>query len=178
TGTGIPIALGVIYVAVGRRAGLDIEGVNFPGHFVVRVRLPGGEEMFVDPLAGAVVDEAMLAERVKLLQGDQTELTPEHLASAPARAIVARMLNNLKIVTLQQGDLGRALGYCDWIVELMPHNPVELRDRAVILERLEAFEAAANDYEKLVELVPDEAARRKLKGRIRALRRRRPKTLH
>ena len=176
--SGIPIALGVIYMAVGRRIGLDIEWVNFPGRFLVRATLTDDAVLIVDPFEGRVLDESALRERVTSLQGADADLTSEHLAAAPIRVIVIRMLNNLKIVYLQNGDLAAALGYCDWLVELMPDNPVELRDRAVVLEQIEAFEAAANDYEKVIALVSDASARRSLRSHVRELRNRVPKTLH
>ena len=61
---------------------------------------------------------------------------------------------------------------------MTPDNPVELRDRAVMLEQIEAFEAAANDYEKVIELIRDGSARRKLRAHVRELRNRVPRTLH
>lgn len=178
TREGLPIVLATIYIAVGRRLGLEIEGVNFPGHFVARVRLGEGEEVYVDPFAGAVVGERDLAQQLRRYQGTEATLGREHLAAAPTRAMVVRMLGNLKIVHLRAGDLARALEYCDWIVELMPRSPRELRDRALILEQLQAFEAAAKDYEKLMEFLADEGDRRRLRRRIRALRSHEPKTLH
>ena len=176
--SGIPIALGVIYIAVGRRLGLDIEGVNFPGRFLVRATLTDDAVLIVDPSEGVVLDEAALRERVSKALGSDTELTSEHLTAASIRAIVMRMMNNLKVVYVHNGDPAAALGYCDWMVELVPDNPGELRDRAVLLEQIEAFEAAANDYEKVIALVQDASARRKLRRHVRELRRRVPKTLH
>ncbi len=175
---GIPIALGVIYIAVGKRLGLDIEGVNFPGRFLVRATLTDDAVLIVDPSEGVVLDEAALRERVSRALGSDIELTSEHLTAATISAIVMRMMNNLKVVYVHNGDPAAALGYCDWMVELVPDNPGELRDRAVLLEQIEAFEAAANDYEKVIALVRDASARRKLRRHVRELRRRVPKTLH
>jgi regulator of sirC expression with transglutaminase-like and TPR domain len=176
--SGLPITLGVIYIAVGRRIGLDIAGVNFPGRFLVRASLREGGILIIDPFAGVVLDEAALGERVREAEGADVELTQEHLAAAPTRAVVIRMLNNLKILHVQKGDAASALGYCDWLVQLMPENPIELRDRALLLEQIEAFEAAAKDYEKMIDLVRDPSAQRRLTRRAKALRERTPKTLH
>ena len=49
--TGIPITLSILYMEVGRRVGLPLEGVSFPGHFLVRLRLRGGT-LVLDPFSG------------------------------------------------------------------------------------------------------------------------------
>src|SRR5207237_9211733 len=49
--TGTPISLSILYMELGRRIGLPLEGVSFPGHFLVRLRLRGGMLM-LDRIAG------------------------------------------------------------------------------------------------------------------------------
>ena len=49
--TGIPLTLSVLYLEIGRRVGLALEGVSFPGHFLVRLQLRGAMLVF-DPFSG------------------------------------------------------------------------------------------------------------------------------
>ena len=85
---GNPITLSLIYVAVGRRAGLDIEGVGLPGHFVVRI---GG--VFFDPFHSG--HRLQLEDCQKLLESQGVELQPHHLQPCRKRVMLARILNNL-----------------------------------------------------------------------------------
>lgn len=85
---GNPITLSLVYIAVGRRAGLHVQGVGLPGHFVVRL---GG--VFFDPFHGG--KRLQLEECQKLLESQGLELQPHHLQPCKARVMLARMLNNL-----------------------------------------------------------------------------------
>src|SRR2546430_5060043 len=63
--TGTPISLSILYMELGRRIGLPLEGVSFPGHFLVRLRLRGGT-LVLDPFAGGTPQsEAELRERLQ-----------------------------------------------------------------------------------------------------------------
>jgi hypothetical protein len=85
---GNPITLCLIYIAVGKRAGLPIQGVGLPGHFVVRV---GG--VFFDPFHGG--RRLQLEDCQKLLESQGLELQPHHLQACSPRVMLARILNNL-----------------------------------------------------------------------------------
>ncbi|HEY2510357.1 MAG TPA: transglutaminase-like domain-containing protein, partial [Polyangiaceae bacterium] len=94
---GIPITLAIVYCEVARRAGVPACGVGFPGHFLVRVERASGEPIFVDPFyAGRALDEAALTRMVTRALGQETTLKPEHLVPASPRAILVRVLTNLK----------------------------------------------------------------------------------
>ena len=85
---GNPITLCLVYIAVGRRAGLPVQGVALPGHFVVRA---GG--VFFDPFHGG--RRLQLEDCQKLLESQSLELQPHHLLPCKPRVMLARMLNNL-----------------------------------------------------------------------------------
>ena len=85
---GNPITLCLLYIAVGRRAGLPVQGVALPGHFVVRV---GG--VFFDPFHGG--RRLQLEDCQKLLESQSLELQPHHLLPCKPRVMLARILNNL-----------------------------------------------------------------------------------
>ena len=84
---GIPISLAVVLIEVGRRAGLTLEGVNAPGHFLVR-----SAGRVLDPFAGG-----------RTVPDADVETAPV----AGAHVILARMLANLKAVHIQRGDVTR-----------------------------------------------------------------------
>ena len=86
--SGNPITLCLVFIAVGRRAGLHVQGVGLPGHFVVRV---GG--VFFDPFHGG--RRLQLEDCQKLLESQSLELQPYHLQPCKPRVMLARMLNNL-----------------------------------------------------------------------------------
>ncbi|MFO0604584.1 MAG: transglutaminase-like domain-containing protein [Polyangiales bacterium] len=154
--TGIPITLAVVMIAVGRRAGVRVEGIGFPGHFLARVFGPGaGGGALVDPFfRGREVTPAALDALARRALGDPARLRPEHLAPADARAVAVRMLGNLRGVHEARGDHAGALVACDRLVDLTG-SPEARRDRARHLLALGAHEAAADDLDAWLRARPD-----------------------
>jgi len=151
---GIPITLSIVYIAVGARLGLPVAGVNAPGHFLVR----HGDDI-VDPFhAGRIVARDGLLEQLRQMGANDPEADLRRLLSfAPTpRAVLSRVLGNLKANYLKRGEMERALSVVDRLVSLNPGNPAELRDRGVIYQHLECPRAAAADLERYLELVPDD----------------------
>lgn len=176
--TGIPITLAVVHLAVGRRAGLALHGVNFPGHFLVRV-LGAGESRLVDPWTGTPTTEQECEARLRILHGEAAVLRPEtHLQPADTRGLVVRMINNLKAVALSRRDLHRALRYSTFLTALVPGDATQYRDRAVLHEQLGDHEAAALELESLALRVGEGPLRDRLAERIAALRGRSGPTIH
>src|SRR5262249_8416488 len=126
---GIPITLSVVYLEVARRAGLELRGVGFPGHFLVKCA-EGEEEIVIDPFdkgeVRTVEDLQMLLDG---LYGGKVALRPEFLAPVTHRQIVQRMLNNLKGIYLSEENLLKALSAAERLVILQPSSAPEIRDR-------------------------------------------------
>lgn len=164
--TGIPITLSLLLLEVARRIGLDLVGVNFPGHFLVR--LPAEPLILLDAFGGRVLrtDEATTLLRNAL--GPAAALEPEHLRAAGPREILVRMLGNLKQIYMQREEFESALACCDRILLLLPDAPLELRDRGLVYARLECFAAALADLERFLELARqpalDAAMRKTMEG--------------
>jgi regulator of sirC expression with transglutaminase-like and TPR domain len=157
---GIPITLSLVYCEVARRCGVLARGISFPGHFLARVdsREAGVDPVVVDPFfAGRRLDRAALS---KLLQrtasGPRTSLE-EHLVPASSRAILVRMLINLKWIYATRGDFARALLALDRIISLTPDSIPALRERGMLAVKLGAVESARADLSRLLELVPQAA---------------------
>lgn len=106
---GLPIALGILHIHCGRAQGWDICGLNFPGHFLVRLE-DGGQRMILDPFAGGrEVDVAGLRDLLKATLGPDAELGPAHYAPAGNRDILIRLQNNRKIRLIKAERFADAL---------------------------------------------------------------------
>jgi regulator of sirC expression with transglutaminase-like and TPR domain len=158
---GIPITLAIVYCEIARRAGVPAYGVGFPGHFLVRIERPGlpgepaQEPLFIDPFyAGRSLDEAALTRMISRALGQESVLKPEHLVAASSRAILMRVLTNLKAIYLQRGDHARAHLALDRIVTLAPNAAGALKERGLVAAKLGAAEAAREDLSRVLELDP------------------------
>lgn len=133
-GTGLPLTLSMLYVAVAREAGLCLGGVCSPGHFLARRDGDAGEEpLFVDAFQeGRVLtlDEAVARAR-EFAEGDRESLEAA-LAIADTRAIMARMLNNLKATYARVEDWDLALASQRRLTALLPDTHSERRDLGLI----------------------------------------------
>ncbi len=163
TRRGIPISLALIYIAVGEALGLHIEGVGFPGHFLLRLHAakhdsttskPQIESVIIDPFAGQVLSIDDCKDLLDLSSDNTLSFKLEFLNSISKRAILRRMLGNLKAIYLNKADYPRALSLCDRLL-LLDSNSVQDRiDRAGVLEKLECYEPAAQDLEQLLKHKP------------------------
>ncbi len=161
--TGIPITLAVLYMALGRRIGLPLEGVSFPGHFLVRLRLRGGV-LVLDPFAtGAPQSEAGLRARLqRVIPAGAAGGVPvaelpldQFLEPATNRQILARVLRNLKAIYRETDKPERMLEVLNRMLVLAPDSSADLRDRGIVYQRLEAYRAALKDLSDYVEREPD-----------------------
>lgn len=166
---GIPISLAIVYLTLGERLGLELRGVSFPGHFLVKCL--GEEEIVVDPFAGCRLSRAICEARLQRAVGRPIALEPRlHLRAATNREILVRLLSNLKQIFAQQRDFGRTLACCDRILLLEPDVPLELRDRALVYEQLDCTAAAAADLDRFLRLAPDDPTSGVMRERRDALR--------
>lgn len=168
--TGIPITLSLVVIEVARRAGLDLRGVSFPGHFLVRTA--DESPTLLDPFEGRTLERADCAQLLRQVQGADAALRAEHLRPARPHEILVRVLTNLKQIYLQRQELELALACCDRILILVPDAPFELRDRGLIYAQLECFQPALADLERFVELAASPAVDRAAHDMIESLRQR------
>src|SRR5271156_3716384 len=132
---GIPITLSLVYLEVGRRLGINLYGVSFPNHFLVKAVDERGE-LIIDPFVGGkilVLDE--IRARLTQIYGQPVELNPAMLKARGARHILARMLRNLKIIYMGTSDWMRALSALDRIIMLEPRSLDELVERGGLYAR-------------------------------------------
>jgi regulator of sirC expression with transglutaminase-like and TPR domain len=137
--TGIPISLSVLYLEVARRLGVLAQGVNFPGHFLVRVAIEDAW-LFLDPFAGGrALTPADLEALLRKTTTPDAVLEPSVIAAASKRQIVSRMLVNLAGIYGRQGDLVRSLDVLERLAVLEPSNPRIQRDLTQLRERVEGL---------------------------------------
>jgi regulator of sirC expression with transglutaminase-like and TPR domain len=155
---GIPITLSIVYLEVARRVGLAAQGLAFPGHFMVKVRLTGGA-LVLDPFGGGTPQsERELRARLEQVlpkgRAGRADLEP-YLEPATPREIVARVLRNLKSIYLQSGALEAALAVMHRMLLVVPESAEELRDRGLVYARLDCFRPAAADLQNYLRRRPD-----------------------
>jgi regulator of sirC expression with transglutaminase-like and TPR domain len=168
---GIPISLSIIYMEIAHRLGLVLQGVSFPGHFLVKLPLPGGD-IVIDPFfSGVTLNDLELMNRIVTLFGSYpADLDLQNIMTGVGKkAILARMLRNLKNIYMQKGDYHRALSMSNNLMIVTPTSATEIRDRGVILEYLECTNAALYDYQQYLELAPNAQDQQIIRGRMLAL---------
>jgi regulator of sirC expression with transglutaminase-like and TPR domain len=134
--TGIPISLSVLYLEVSRRVGVLAQGVNFPGHFLVRVAIEDAW-LFLDPFSGGrTLTPADLEALLRKTTTPDAVLEPSVIAAASKRQIMSRMLVNLAGIYGRNGDLPRSLDVLERLAVLEPANPRIARDLSQLRERV------------------------------------------
>ena len=155
--TGIPITMALVYIEIARRAGIRAEGVNFPGHFLVRCLQDlhtddPTDGLIVDPFhSGAILNEQ---ECRRLLQPHMSDAAfePSLLARATRRQILVRMLLNLKKLYVKMHSFPQARQTTDALLALQPSSLADLRDRGLLAYHLGDFAHALKDLEEYLKL--------------------------
>lgn len=180
--SGIPITLALVFLEVAGRAGLPAEGVNFPGHFLVRVPAgdrPGGDGVLIDPFhRGAILSEADCYALLRTYLGSEAALDSSMLAAAGKHQILTRMLLNLKRAYVRMRSFPQARAVTDLLLGLDPSSLTELRDRGLLAYHMQDFSPALRDlleYLRLSDAPEGETEQREhaqVREHVKALRRR------
>ena len=170
---GIPITLSIVYLEVGRRAGLETQGIGLPGHFIVRVREAGAlEPSIIDPFAGRVIDREDCQARLDELFEGNVLLTDEHLRTSGAREILVRLLTNLKAIYTRARLYRKALATVERILLVSPGATSEQRDRGALLAQLECLPEAIWATQSYLQLSPRAADAEQVKEQLHLMQRR------
>ena len=153
---GIPITLSLVYMEVGRRTGVPMQGVGLPGHFLMcHAEEPG---LFVDAFHGGLLlsrDECV--QRFRDLTHPDEPWSDEYLAPIAKRDMLTRMLRNLKVAHLRRKDNERALLTATMLICLRPDLAEERRDRGVVQSRLGRYAEAIEDLRGYLDQAPSSA---------------------
>ena len=167
---GIPLTLSLLYMEVGKRLGLTMEGVGMPFHFIVRCSCQG-IITYVDPYEkGKFLSEQDCRKRLAQIFKEQKDFDPQWLEPLGARQILVRLLTNLKHIYLHQNDFQRALTACDRILLIEPVQPVELRDRGVIHFQLHYYARALRDLNAYLDREPEADDKKEVQQQIKVIR--------
>jgi len=153
---GLPITLSVLGLEVGRRLGLRFEGVGMPGHFLLR--FADAPDTFVDPFReGAILDRLGCVQRFHAVNPPTAPFLGSYLDPVGPRAIVGRILQNLKGAFSRQGDTDGLRWVFDLRLAIPGTPPLERRDGARLQAAGGRFDVAADQLEDLAESQPQAA---------------------
>lgn len=176
TRRGIPITLAVLWLELAQGMGLKAMGINFPGHFMVKVNLPNGQ-VVIDPFTGQSLSREELSERLEPykrrngLVDDFDVPVGLYLQAAPGRDILARMLRNLKEIHRTAEDWLRLIAVQDRLLVLLPDAWVEYRDRGLAWAEMGDARLAVDDLAIYIEHTDDALDREAMTQRMQELRR-------
>jgi regulator of sirC expression with transglutaminase-like and TPR domain len=167
---GIPLTLSIVFMELGWRIGIPFEGVAFPGHFLVR--LPGEpRDLLLDPYKrGMMVHEEDCRQMLLESTGGRLSYDPALTASVGKRDMVARLLHNLKGAYLRAGDDAQALAAVERLLVLKPDDPEEIRDRGLLLFRMQKYGAALDSLNAYLAAAAGAADHETIESHVRTLR--------
>jgi len=174
TRLGIPITLALLYCELASQLGLTARGVSFPGHFLIKLRLPQGE-VVIDPFNGRSLSREELDERLgpyrarQGLAGDFEVPLGLFLQAAPPRDVLARLLFNLKEIAHTSEDWPWLLAVQQRLVLLLPLDAAQLRDRGLTWAELGRLAEAADDLSAYLSARPDAADAPAMRERLAEL---------
>jgi regulator of sirC expression with transglutaminase-like and TPR domain len=168
--TGIPISLSAVVIAVGTRAGMTVEGVGLPGHFIVKATA-GPRETYFDPFhGGRRLTPADCELLVQQATGRPFEATPASLAGIPLGFILQRMLNNLKAIYLRKNDHRRAVRVLGRLQQLDPEDPLLWRDHGTCCLQLGQQGKAIDYLTAYLDAVPNASDAKLIDGLVQQAR--------
>jgi regulator of sirC expression with transglutaminase-like and TPR domain len=167
---GIPITLSLVLIEVGRRLGLEMEGIGLPGHFITGARV-GGEHLLLDPFnGGTILTGEACADLVSRALGQPVELAPEHFTPVTNRQFLIRMLANLKGVYWRREAWPKVVGLIDRLLVLNPRAGGEWRDRGIAWSSMGDLRRGLADWERYLTEFPDAADHERVKTEFRRVR--------
>jgi regulator of sirC expression with transglutaminase-like and TPR domain len=171
TRTGLPITLSLLYIELGARLGLPTVGLALPGHFLVRYAAPDGDDLYIDPFnRGRLWSRSECETQIAGFYGGVTPALIEQIMAPPTkRAILARMLRNLKGAYAERNDFLHALAATERIILIEPDNLDELRDRGLLRARAGQLHGALEDLDRYARRAPHAADLPRIRQQARAL---------
>lgn len=156
---GLPVALGILYMHTARAQGWAISGLNFPGHFLLRLDV-GSRRAIIDPFNdGRICDIATLRGLLKAIAGNEAELSPEHYEAAQNRQVLLRLQSNIKLRLLQDQRPEDALEIVESMIMIAPDGAPLWREAGLLHTHLGNLRAALMALEHVMELSRDPGER-------------------
>ena len=167
---GIPITLSAVYGEVARRVGFRLQGVSFPGHFLLKHEMEEGE-IIIDPFhGGQILSHDDCRARLKDSSQGKLEFHPRHLASTSPRLMLFRILGNLKSIYVNRREHPWALAVVERMLLLVPDSPPEVRDRGILLSGVGRPLEGVGELARYLRLKPDAGDRERVESIMDRLR--------
>src|SRR3954447_4265617 len=149
---GLPVALGILFIQTARAQGWSISGLNFPGHFLVRLEY-AGERIILDPFNHGQSRTVMeLRDLLKVAAGADAELTPEYYAAVGNRDILLRFQNNLKLRFMKADRIDKAVEILDGMLLFAPEEAMLWREAGLLNAHIGNLNAAVDALETFMTL--------------------------
>ena len=156
---GLPVTLSILYMAVAKALGWDVQALSFPAHVFLRIEC-GGERIVFDPFDGARVMEAHdLREKLKDLVGGHAELSSDYYESMTNREVIVRLQNNIKTRLISEEDFDAALERVDIMRLILPNDPRLLFEAGILNARAGKRMEAITLLRKYVDVVDSQTDR-------------------
>jgi len=166
---GIPITLSVVYMEIARRLGRPVYGLSLPGHFMVRYE-DSEYSAYIDPFNGGRTRTR--AECVGMARSiTSVDIAADENAFAPAttRAILVRMLNNLRTIYIHREQWEKLVPVLELLMHAVPGNPEDHKQRGVAMVQLGHLKRAAADFQLYLDLAPNAADRDQVVRQLQAI---------
>ncbi|OEC33877.1 Regulator of sirC expression, contains transglutaminase-like and TPR domains [Pseudomonas cuatrocienegasensis] len=163
---GQPLSLALIALELARRLDIPLLGVNFPGHFLLRV--PGADHL-LDPCGGRRLYPRDCRELLSRSQGADTVLQAGHMQTCSAQDMLVRLSRNLRQLHRLAGDYLAALKDAERVLQLAPPSMADHLARAELYQYLDCPQAERFDVQHALLLCDDPAQRMLLGERLRQL---------
>lgn len=151
---GIPITLSLVYLEIAKRLDFPMVGIGMPGHFLIRPEFEGAG-IYIDAFnGGEILFEEDCEQRLSQIYGRPVKLQPELLAPVNRQRFLIRILSNLKLIYLNQGNLPKALSIVERLLLVQPDAPIELRDRGLLYYQMGRWQEASHDLLAYLNQVP------------------------
>jgi regulator of sirC expression with transglutaminase-like and TPR domain len=167
---GLPVTLSILYIHVARSSGWTATGINFPGHFLIRLEGTDGR-IILDPFNGGVErDVSDLRALLKQMAGLDAELTPAHYEPIGNRDTLIRLLNTTKLRAQAAKDEDRVAEILERMLMVAPTNPALLHEAGVSFAQVGNLRRAIETLEALLTHNEDPARRRTVERLLHQIR--------
>lgn len=156
---GLPIALGILYLVILDHFDCQVAGLNFPGHFIVRVQ-KDGQSMIIDPFRdGRILQAHDLREILKAVSGENAELSHDYYTEIDRREVLVRLQNNVEKRLITEEEYAKAIEIVDASIAFAPDEYRLYLDSGVLRAKLGEFEPALTALETYIAISPDPQGR-------------------
>jgi regulator of sirC expression with transglutaminase-like and TPR domain len=153
---GLPVALALLYLQVARDQGWDAEGLNFPGHFLIRVAIDGARHV-IDPFNDGIVrDAADLRDLARKVLGPDARPDPSFYDPVPDRQVLLRLQNNIRTRLVRREDWDGAMKVVERMLAIGPDQPALMYEAGQINVRLDKRRAAIAAFERFLAMDADQ----------------------